>query len=228
MGCGGGATGVARVRTPRTCHSRGEIVAKTKASLGKSGDSECRGWCGAIRQSAERCDQSGLDRRGGGGHSPADTDGRPPAPLPRAWRATYGAAMKTFLIEFFTWWNGQTMGTRFHTWRHGEKVGTDTAGNIYYQTRGGQKDPALGIVRRWVVYNGEAEATSVPPGWMGWLRHTTDTAPSQADYTPREWERPHQPNMTGTAQAYRPKGSIMSPSGKAAAGTDYEAWTPGA
>jgi len=228
MGCGWRATGADPCRLPRTCHSRGGIVANTKAGLGNSCDSGRYGLGGAIRQRIGRCDQSGLDRRGGASHSPADTDGRPPAPLLRAWRATHGATMKTFLIEFFTWWNGQTMGTRFHTWRHGEKVGTDTTGNIYYQTRGGQKDPALGIVRRWVVYNGEAEATTVPPGWMGWLRHTTDIAPSQADYTPREWERPHQPNMTGTAQAYRPKGSIMSPSGKAAAGTDYEAWTPGA
>ena len=28
------------------------------------------------------------------------------------------APMKTFLLQFFTWWNGQTLGTRFHTWRH--------------------------------------------------------------------------------------------------------------
>ncbi|RUV54669.1 NADH:ubiquinone oxidoreductase subunit NDUFA12, partial [Mesorhizobium sp. M5C.F.Ca.IN.020.29.1.1] len=23
--------------------------------------------------------------------------------------------MKTFLLQFFTWWNSQTLGTRFHT-----------------------------------------------------------------------------------------------------------------
>lgn len=225
---GGAAESADPAHVPRTCHGRGEIVANAKPGLGNSGDSVALALAGAIRRLAAGCDQSGLDRCGGGRHSPGVTDGRPQAPLLRAWRVTHGAAMKSFLIEFFTWWNGQTMGTRFHTWRHGEQVGTDATGNVYYQTRGGQKDPALGIVRRWVVYNGEAEATTVPPGWMGWLRHTTDIAPSQADYTPREWERPHQPNMTGTSQAYRPKGSIMSPSGKAAAGTDYEAWTPGA
>ena len=37
--------------------------------------------------------------------------------------------MKSFLLQIFTWWNGQTMGTRFHTWRKGELVGEDDAGN---------------------------------------------------------------------------------------------------
>ena len=33
--------------------------------------------------------------------------------------------MKQLLLELFTWWNGQTMGTRFFTWRKGTKVGED-------------------------------------------------------------------------------------------------------
>ena len=33
--------------------------------------------------------------------------------------------MKTLLTQIFTWWNGQTIGTRFHTWRFGKKVGQD-------------------------------------------------------------------------------------------------------
>jgi NADH:ubiquinone oxidoreductase subunit len=36
-----------------------------------------------------------------------------------------------FLKQFFTWWSGQTLGTRFFTWRKGEHVGTDQAGNHY-------------------------------------------------------------------------------------------------
>ncbi|MGO4841289.1 NADH:ubiquinone oxidoreductase subunit NDUFA12, partial [Rhizobiaceae sp. 2RAB30] len=27
--------------------------------------------------------------------------------------------MKKFLLQFFTWWNSETLNTRFHTWRHG-------------------------------------------------------------------------------------------------------------
>ena len=44
--------------------------------------------------------------------------------------------LKEFFTQFFTWWNGQTLNTRFHTWRHGELVGEDEFGNHYYRTRG--------------------------------------------------------------------------------------------
>ena len=43
--------------------------------------------------------------------------------------------MLAWLIQIFTWWNGQTLNTRFHTWRFGERVGTDEFGNIYYRTK---------------------------------------------------------------------------------------------
>ncbi len=52
-------------------------------------------------------------------------------------------AIKTWLLQTFTWWSGQTINTRFHTWRHGELVGTDEAGNMYYRTKGGAIDPRL-------------------------------------------------------------------------------------
>ena len=51
--------------------------------------------------------------------------------------------MKDWLLQIFTWWNGQTIGTRFHTWRHGELVGEDEFGNVYYRTKGGVKDLSL-------------------------------------------------------------------------------------
>lgn len=133
--------------------------------------------------------------------------------------------MKTFLTQFFTWWNGQTLGTRLFTWRTGERIGQDEFGNTYYRTRGGAKDPALGHERRWVIYNGVAEGSMVPPGWHGWLHHRTDTAPSQESYAPREWEQPHQGNLTGSAGAYRPKGSIIG-AAQPASGKDYQPWTP--
>ena len=44
--------------------------------------------------------------------------------------------LKEFFTQFFTWWNGQTLGTRFHTWRFGELVGTDEFGNRYYRRIG--------------------------------------------------------------------------------------------
>ncbi|MDP3527054.1 MAG: NADH-ubiquinone oxidoreductase subunit NDUFA12 family protein, partial [Hoeflea sp.] len=81
--------------------------------------------------------------------------------------------MKTLLLQIFTWWNGQTLGTRFHTWRHGKHVGEDEAGNLYYE--GGQDSE--GRTRRWVIYNGAAEASAIPAGWHGWMHHRTEVSP---------------------------------------------------
>ena len=127
---------------------------------------------------------------------------------------------KDFLIETFTWWNGQTMGTRFFTWKKGQRVGEDETGNVYYQTRDG--------ARRWVIYKGEADASKIPPGWHGWMHHRTDVAPVDEHYRPRDWQKPHQPNLTGSAAAYRPQGSLASSGQRPAVTGDYDAWTPGA
>ncbi len=132
-----------------------------------------------------------------------------------------------WLLQILTWWNGQTLNTRFHTWRNGELVGQDEFGNSYYRTKGGKLDPALGYERRWVIYAGESDGSMTPPGWYGWLHQTTDTPPTAEAYAAREWEMPHLPNMTGTAQAYRPAGSLYKGGVRQPASGDYKAWTPG-
>ena len=137
------------------------------------------------------------------------------------------AAMKQFLLKLFTWWNGQTFGTQLWTWRFGELVGTDDEGNRYYRTRGGKIDPTLHFERRWVIYNGTAEASRIPPEWHGWMHHTVDVPPTEENYAAREWEKPHVPNMTGTPAAYRPSGSTLASGRRPAATGDYEPWTPG-
>ena len=120
------------------------------------------------------------------------------------------------VLRVFTWWDGQTLNTQLFTWRKGVKVGEDEQGNIYYQTRDG--------VRRWVIYNGEMEASRVSPDWHGWLHHTFDEAPSKAPFAHKSWEIPHQENLTGTAEAYAPAGSIRR--AQPADRSDYEAWQP--
>ena len=135
--------------------------------------------------------------------------------------------MTKTLLQLFTWWNGQTMGTRFHTWRHGEKVGEDEFGNVYYRTRGGAKDKALGVQRRWVIYKGEADASKITPDWHGWMHHRVNVPRTAETYRRRDWQKPHKPNMTGTAAAYRPKGSLASAEGRPVVTGDYDAWTPG-
>jgi NADH:ubiquinone oxidoreductase subunit len=137
------------------------------------------------------------------------------------------AAMKTFLLRFFTWWNGQTFGTQVWTKLHGEFVGEDEFGNRYYRTKGGKIDPTLGLERRWVIYNGVAEASRVPPSWHGWLHHTVDVLPTQDKTAPHPWEKPHRPNLTGTPNAHRPTGSTLAQGRRPKATGDYKAWSPG-
>ncbi|MEO1198441.1 MAG: NADH:ubiquinone oxidoreductase subunit NDUFA12 [Pseudomonadota bacterium] len=124
----------------------------------------------------------------------------------------------SLLSEIFVWWDRQTLGTRLMTARKGERVGEDDLGNVYYRERNGE--------RRWVVYSGVADASCVPPEWHGWLHYIVDTPPSEEDYTPRDWQKPHKPNMTGTPGAYRPRGSTLSAETRPQATGDYEAWSP--
>jgi NADH:ubiquinone oxidoreductase subunit len=129
-----------------------------------------------------------------------------------------------FLKQFFTWWNGRTLGLWLYTWRKGEFVGEDEFGNRYY--RAPSALPQSIAERRWVVYNGYAEASMIPPGWHGWMHHRDAEPPAKNDYKTREWEKPHQPNLTGTARAYRPPGSIIGSARPKVAPPDYEAWRP--
>lgn len=122
-----------------------------------------------------------------------------------------------FLKRLLTWWNSQTLGTQIWTARHGTKVGEDAQGNIYYQTKDAK--------RRWVIYNGEAEASRVSPDWHGWLHFTWDQPPTAAPLQHKVWEKQHQENLTGTLAAYAPAGSIRAAAAPLAR-RDYEAWQP--
>ncbi len=120
------------------------------------------------------------------------------------------------ILRAFTWWDGQTLNTQLWTWRKGTKVGEDDQGNIFYQTRDAK--------RRWVIFNGEAEASRVSPDWHGWLHHTWDEPPTKAPLPKKAWEKPHMENLTGTPAAYAPPGSIRRPDPEPR--RDYEAWVP--
>ena len=107
-----------------------------------------------------------------------------------------------FLRMLFTWWHSQTLGTALTTWRHGELVGTDEQGNRYYRDKNGKS--INGKTRRWVVYNGDVEATRVPPEWHGWLHYTVDETPEEAGFEKKDWHQPHRANQTGTPNAHPP------------------------
>lgn len=126
--------------------------------------------------------------------------------------------MKQLIAELFIWWHGQTLGMRLKTIFKGRYVGSDEAGNRYFIDR--KTD------RRWVLYNGPAEASAIPPGWHGWMHHRVDTPPSEEHYQPRTWQTPHKPNLTGTAGAYRPEGSLLNAGERPRVTGDYDAWSP--
>ena len=115
-----------------------------------------------------------------------------------------------------------TIGTRLFTYFYGRAVGTDATGNRYFEEK--RARPGL-RARRWVLFNGETEATLVPPEWDAWLHFTTDEPiPLSAR---RPWQKPHLPNMTGTPESYRPPGHDYRGGQRPRATGDYESWTPG-
>ena len=114
------------------------------------------------------------------------------------------------------------IGTRLFTWMRGELVGSDAQGNKYYQDR--RVIPGRRR-KRWVMYNGVAEASRVPPEWHGWLHYTTAAIPPAGGVPRKPWQKEHQPNLTGTDMAYRPPGHSLSSAEKPK--PPYEAWRPG-
>ena len=126
------------------------------------------------------------------------------------------------LKSIFTWWDGPTIGTRLWSSRNGEEVGRDAAGNIYYRkaAEGGGRE------RRWVIYNGENEASRVPARWHGWLHSTHDDVPAPGEEPAKPWIREHRPNPTGTDAAYLRPGALPTGEERARATGDYESWSP--
>ena len=114
------------------------------------------------------------------------------------------------------------IGTWLFTRLRGQLVGTDGAGNSYYEERSIRPN---GRARRWIAYKGPVDASEVPPEWHSWLHYTTDRPIQESARRP--WTRPHIPNMTGTPASYRPPGHDYQGGHRDRATGDYEAWTPG-
>ena len=122
-----------------------------------------------------------------------------------------------------------TIGTRLYTWLKGELVGTDQFGNRYYRERGAKLVKGGGREsreQRWVLYNGMAEPSKVPPEWHGWLHHIAADVPKIDPAQRRPWQKEHLPNLSGTALAYHPPGSVLRGGKRDKATGDYEPWKP--
>ncbi len=129
------------------------------------------------------------------------------------------------LKQLFTWWNGATLGIH-NTLKGATFVGQDELGNKYYEAKTLKNAYDPGRKRRYVVYNGYAEASKVTPDWHGWLHYTFDEPPTTAPLKRQAWELDHIPNLTGTVHAWKPKGSIARGGERQKATGDYEAWKP--
>tara|TARA_B100000530_G_scaffold249318_1_gene163783 strand:+ start:1889 stop:2248 length:360 start_codon:yes stop_codon:yes gene_type:complete len=104
--------------------------------------------------------------------------------------------MLTIFKEIFTWWNQQTIGTRIQTLFYGTYVGKDKKGNKYYESKSG---------KRWVIYNGEIEASKIPDEWYSWIHHIGNKIENSHELKKYNWQKEHLPNQTGTEKSYHPK-----------------------
>ena len=104
--------------------------------------------------------------------------------------------MLTIIKQIFTWWNHQTLGTRLQIFFSGKLVGTDKNGNKYYESKSG---------RRWVVYNGEVEASKIPNEWYSWMHNMNNKIQNKHDLEKYDWQKEHLPNQTGSNNLYHPK-----------------------
>ncbi len=109
-------------------------------------------------------------------------------------------------------------------WVSGDYVGADQFGNRYYRAKARRN---YNHERRWVKYeSGHVEATEVPPEFHGWLHHQTDVFPNHTNGYRKPWQKDHEPNLTGTTLAYKPKGHLLNEGRRNRATGDYQAWTP--
>ena len=114
-------------------------------------------------------------------------------------------------------------GTKIYNWLFGKSVGSDEFGNKYYCS---SKDFKSESAKRWVMFNGEIEASKIPPHWHAWLHRTINTPP--VGYSHKyKWQKNHQPNMTGTSKAHFPFSHSISESDHSEiTKKDYEEWKP--
>ena len=103
--------------------------------------------------------------------------------------------MLTIFKQIFTWWNHQTLGTRLYTLFFGKFKGKDYFGNKYYQNKSG---------KRWVIYNGEVDATKIPNEWYSWMHYLNNKIEHTQELKKFNWQKKNIPNQTGTNKSFHP------------------------
>ena len=128
-------------------------------------------------------------------------------------------SIKKLLKFLFTWWNGNTVGTKLYTYLKGKKVGEDYFGNYFYESRDKRN--------RWCIYSYQSDASKISPEWNSWLRFITNSCPTDDTMT-YEWQKRFSGNLTGIDGAYKPE--ILRANKKNEDldryQSDYKAWKP--
>ena len=128
-------------------------------------------------------------------------------------------SIKKLLKFLFTWWNGNTVGTKLYTYLKGKKVGEDYFGNYFYESRDKRN--------RWCIYSYQSDASKISPEWNSWLRFITNSCPTDETMT-YEWQKRFSGNLTGLDGAYKPE--ILRANKKNEDldryQSDYKAWKP--
>ena len=117
------------------------------------------------------------------------------------------------------------LGTILMTRLFGVQVGQDAYGNRYFRSR---REKDSGRESRWVLYKHEPEPSLVPPAWYGWLHHMCDEPLPNGGENLYVWQKPHQPNLSGTDAAPLPAchPSAFSINGSRAGSNKYQSWAP--
>ena len=127
--------------------------------------------------------------------------------------------VKSLLKYLFTWWNGNTVGTKLYTFLKGKKVGEDYLGNSYFESKN--------LESRWCIYRNQSEASRISPEWNSWLRYISNAVPT-SDNVKYEWQKRFDGNATGLGSAYTPTiiGVGRSKEDLEHYQSDYKAWKP--
>ncbi len=90
-------------------------------------------------------------------------------------------------------------------------VGKDEYGNTYYEMNDKK------IKKRWVIYNGIAEPTKIPPNWHLWLHYTDNSVPKERDNFIR-----YMPNFIDIQDTYSSNCFLLNQHNS----ITYKSWNP--
>jgi hypothetical protein len=121
-----------------------------------------------------------------------------------------------FFKNLFTWWEGASTGTRCSARATAARSARTRSAIVHAVEKGPSLGDVQGLERR---QPGAARMVCLAD--PADRRRARRGAAAAAQFL-----KPAAPNLTGTAQAYRPTGALERGGHRQAASGDYQAWTP--